>query len=72
MIAGHEFLDGRCSCGLAWVDIRNVTSLDVDKEGIAHTGRLLLREYEEILAVRVREDDRIADAMTAVAAGAGR
>lgn len=72
IIAGHMFHSGRCSCGLAWVDIRNTDIDEVGQEGIAHTGRLSGHEFEQIREMRDAENARIADAMGAVAAGAGR
>lgn len=72
IIAGHLFHSGRCSCGIAWVDIRNASQDDVGMEGVAHTGKLAPRELEEIQDERGLEDARIANAMGVVAVGAGR
>ena len=71
-IAGHDLSTGRCSCGLTWTDIRNATEDDIGAEGIAHYGKLSVTELEQIQVYRRIEDERIADAMAAVAAGAGR
>ena len=71
VIAGHQFIYGRCDCGLAWLDIRNTRQSDVGEEGIAHRGRLTEHEYEEIEAVRAEEDGRIANAMNLVGKSRG-
>lgn len=68
MIAGHTFIVGLCGCGIRWVDIRNCEECDVDKQGIAHTGRLSMSEYNQIRAEREREDIAIANAMGYVSA----
>ena len=71
-IAGHSFDEhGRCSCGRAWVDIRNTLASDIGQQGIAHRGALNDSEYSQIAARREAEDARLSNATAAVAAGAG-
>lgn len=79
-IAGHVFQNGRCTlingdgnaCGRAWNDIRNTVREEIGNKDIAHTGTLNEREYLEIEQRRNLENQVMADAMAAVAAGAGR
>ena len=67
VIAGHLFdVWGRCSCGRAWVDIRATVREEVGNAGIAHTGSLTENEYDQIVARRGIEDERIGAAMAAV------
>lgn len=46
---GHTFVNGECACGVKLVDVQWVTRDDVGKEGIAHTGKVTLREIEQIM-----------------------
>lgn len=64
MIAGHTFPEhGPCECGIRWTTIRNATIQDLDKTGIAHTGKLNMHEVLQIQTRRLAEDARIAEAM---------
>jgi hypothetical protein len=62
-IAGHKFVNGRCSlavngvdCGRRWVDIRNYTDADVGTSDIAHIGNLNANEAREIMAQKRKEE----------------
>jgi hypothetical protein len=57
---GHKFENGRCRCGIFWVDIRNVTYDDIGQDGIAHVGALNHSEVTSIMQLRSREDEFIA------------
>lgn len=50
--AGHTFYLGRCACGTLMSDIIDITEDFIDKDGIAHNGKLTKREYSEIEALR--------------------
>lgn len=60
--AGHKFEDGRCRCGILWVDIRNTTAEDVGKPNIAHHGNLNQAEITQIQTLRDKEDMAISAA----------
>jgi hypothetical protein len=83
-IAGHTFAEthrGRAcialrsdgsGCHRRWTDIRNVTPADAGQPGLAHVDPINLREINEIMAERTREDAVIRDAtMTAAGFGIG-
>ena len=57
IIAGHEFVDGRCRCGRKWVDIRHVDATYVGEAGYAHTGNLNVMEVQQIAVEVQRERD---------------
>jgi hypothetical protein len=61
-IAGHHFEAGRCRCGILWTNIRNATEADLEQEGIAHIGKLIVAELSSIQRFREAEDDAIRQA----------
>ena len=60
---GHKFENGRCRCGIFWVDIRNVTYDDIGQDGIAHVGALNHSEVTSIQQLRSREDVAISQSL---------
>jgi hypothetical protein len=55
---GHDFVRGVCACGRKLVDLRDLDpEKDTDKEGIAHTGKALRSEIEQINALVKRMDE---------------
>lgn len=86
MIAGHDFQDvpggRRCvgysctkgtTCGAAWADVRSCSEADIDGPlGIAHSGRLSVGEYAEIVKARDLEIEAVWAAVTDAASSGSR
>lgn len=59
---GHTFVNGECACGRKLVDIQWVTMEDLDKPGIAHSGRAVEYEIRQIMALAQKMRENIAKA----------
>lgn len=56
---GHDFIVGVCACGRRLVDLRGLDpDADINKEGIAHVGKVLRTEIIEINSLIERMDQR--------------
>ena len=59
-VAGHTFVNGQCTCGIRWCEIRNCTLSDVGKPNIAHSGTAAMYEIAGIIEAAKSEDKAIA------------
>ncbi len=61
IIAGHNFedlIDAVCVvCGRTWAELEHLTTDDVGRSDLAHTGTINAREIDEVIAERKRRAD---------------